>query len=120
MAERNTFSTIRPSLLVEKCAVFSACSTRRPLMVSRTSFAFCGLVRRNLTSARNSRTFSAAIFDITLILQTNCYATLRRMTLAKYCTPDTAVYLGFATVSAARAEWPLNRSEEHTSELQSL
>src|ERR1039458_1709083 len=54
--------------------VLSACSTRMPLMVSRTSFAFCGLVRWNLASARNSRTFSTAIFDITLILQTNWYA----------------------------------------------
>src|SRR3569623_1449781 len=43
-------------------------------MVSRTSFAFCGLVLWNLASARNSRTFSAAIFDMTLFLQTIWYA----------------------------------------------
>src|ERR1035437_4579560 len=70
MAERNTFSITGAIRLVEKWTVFSACSTRMPLMVSRTSFAFCGLVRWNLASARNSRTFSTAIFDITLILQT--------------------------------------------------
>src|SRR5580658_8183011 len=45
-----------------------------PFMVSSTSLAFCGLVRWNLASARNSLTFSTAIFDITLILQTNWYA----------------------------------------------
>src|SRR5476651_1862166 len=41
--------------------VLSACSTRKPLMVSRTSLAFCGLVRWNLASARNSRIFSAVL-----------------------------------------------------------
>src|SRR5476651_104454 len=58
--------------------VLSACSTRKPLMVSRTSFAFCGLVRWNLASARNSRTLSTAIFDITLILRTLLNAGVRR------------------------------------------
>src|SRR5579862_6442800 len=53
---------------VLKWTVLIACSTRRPLMRSRTSFAFCGLVRWNLASARNSLIFSTA-FAIIFVLQ---------------------------------------------------
>src|ERR1700678_2340747 len=47
--------------------VLIACSTRKPLIMSRTSFAFCGLVRWNLASARNSR-IAAADFAIIFLL----------------------------------------------------
>src|SRR5690242_11566843 len=55
--------------LLLKCTVLSACSTRSPLIRSRTSFAFCGLVRWNLASARNSRIFSTAALAMIFFLE---------------------------------------------------
>src|SRR5260370_249890 len=43
-------------------------------MRSRTSFAFCGLVRWNFASARNSRIFSAATLAMIFVLQNFCFA----------------------------------------------
>src|ERR1700709_1401304 len=69
MAERRTFSMTGAIFLVLKWTVLSACSTRRPLIISRTSFAFCGLVRWNFASARNSRIFSTAALAMIFVLQ---------------------------------------------------
>src|SRR6266536_2565776 len=43
-------------------------------MRSRTSFAFCGLVRWNFASARNSRIFAAATLAMIFVLQNFCFA----------------------------------------------
>src|SRR3984885_15354683 len=97
MAERRTFSMTGAMRLVLKWTVLIACSTRRPLIISRTSFAFCGLVRWNFASARNSRIFSTATLAMIFIF-------LEGQKQNDF--PD-FLYLGFAEVSAARAEWPL-------------
>src|SRR5216683_4141991 len=78
-------------------------------MRSRTSFAFCGLVRWNFASARNSRIFSAAILAMIFVLQNFYFAAPCGGSSGHSLLPEIGPdYLGFAEDSAALAEWPLN------------